>query len=356
MAGKKKLRERLGTRTSTRQMYATQRSTQPVDLGVLRLDGGTQPRSAFDEAIVSEYASRMRVDDRGIVVDPQGAEWEAVVVYDDDDSLWLADGFHRVRAARAQGVTHFQARILPGEQRDAVRYSLSANATHGVRRTSHDKRRAVRRALEDGEWGALSARALAEMCAVSDFLVRQVRQELEGDGALEPQSIRVGADGEVHDVSTRLTRAPSKGTSSGGRRGVTLTSIATVETGEEMERVRFDSLDGAADIRTSSCIVATPETIVHFDVLVDHLPRLLEDRGALIVGVSHGVETLEGLARLSALVEKGTLAPPQWVIFTSEKRIAITWIHNEHPSSFSSLHDLVSSLVTPRTLLITPNI
>ena len=67
VSGKDKLRQKIGGRRSTRQMYADKRSDQPIELDTLRLDGGTQPREAYDEQVLSEYADRMELDDRGFV-------------------------------------------------------------------------------------------------------------------------------------------------------------------------------------------------------------------------------------------------------------------------------------------------
>lgn len=46
--------------------------------------------------------------------------------------------------------------VRPGSQRDAILYSLGANAAHGRRRTNADKRRAVQRMLSDEEWSRWS--------------------------------------------------------------------------------------------------------------------------------------------------------------------------------------------------------
>ena len=43
-----------------------------------------------------------------------------------------------------------------GTQRDAILWSISANATHGLRRTNEDKRRAVTRLLQDPECAGLA--------------------------------------------------------------------------------------------------------------------------------------------------------------------------------------------------------
>lgn len=310
---KKKLREQLGRRRSTRQMYTGHRDDAPIDLETVRLDGGTQPRERFDEETLAEYAARMERDDRGLVVDPQGQVWEPLVIYEDEDGeRWLADGFHRVRAARSLDLEAFQARVLPGSRRDAVRYSLSANARHGLRRTQSDKRRAVRRALEDQEWGVYSARAVAELCAVSDYLVRTVRGELEEAGAIAQRDERVGADGQLHDVSTRRTPRASSPQKRAPKR--------------ERAQLELSSLDGAGPLEAASCVVAHASSRVHFDALADHLEALLTEGGALVVPMAReDGQALASIARLSGLVERGALAAPRWVVLERPRELVVVW-------------------------------
>lgn len=347
VSGKDKLRQKIGGRRSTRQMYADKRSDQPIELDTLRLDGGTQPREAYDEQVLSEYADRMELDDRGFVVDPQGQAWEPIVLYDDDEHLWLADGFHRVRAARSKGLTSFQARIIVGNQRDAIKYSLSANARHGLRRTSSDKRRAVQRALTDDEWGAYSARALAELCSVSDFLVRQVRQELEESGEVEAPTQIVGADGKIHDVSTRTVEkkpAPSKKSKKSSRSTskprvkIALSDKEALSAGLDASSTSFDQLDSAHELAAAACVIAYPKRVVHFDAMCDHLGRLLETQGALIMPLEHGSEALKGAAALEKLVERGQLAAPRWVAIQDTRQVALVWAHQEDLPTWA--HDL----------------
>lgn len=137
-----------------------------VKLEQIRMDGGTQPRAAINPAIVAEYAEDMR----------QGAEFPRVVLFFDGTEYWLADGFHRVEAARQAGREEIDAEIRQGDRRKAVLFSVGANANHGFRRTNEDKRRAVMTLLEDEEWKKWSNRKIAEVCAVSEFAVRQYRK------------------------------------------------------------------------------------------------------------------------------------------------------------------------------------
>lgn len=363
VSGKDKLRKKIGGRRSTRQMYADKRSDQPIELDTLRLDGGTQPREAYDEQVLGEYADRMEIDDRGFVVDPQGQAWEPIVLYDDDEHLWLADGFHRVRAARSKGLKTFQARIIVGNQRDAVKYSLSANARHGLRRTSADKRRAVQRALTDDEWGAYSARALAELCSVSDFLVRQVRQHLEESGEVEAPTQIVGADGKVHDVSTRtVEKKRSKKTSSSSKKStskraskakIALSDREALSSGLDASSTSFEQLDSAHELDAVACVIAYPERAVHFDAMCDHLGRLLREDGALIIPLAQGHEALAGAAALGRLVERGQLSAPRWVAIQDTRQVALVWArHEDLPTWTHDLQALIDALDPESTQLL----
>src|SRR5262249_53456243 len=70
------------------------------------------------------------------------------------------------------------ATIHPGGQREALLHALSANDTHGYRRTDMDRRHAIELMLADPEWQAWSNREIARQCRVSEFLARTVRQAL----------------------------------------------------------------------------------------------------------------------------------------------------------------------------------
>lgn len=354
---KDRLKRKFGARKSTRQMYADRRENQPISLDGVRLDGGTQPREAFDEAVLAEYAERMELDDRGFIVDPSGQDWDPIVVYDDDDQLWLADGFHRVRAARSRGINAFQARVIVGNLRDAIKFSLSANAKHGLRRTNADKRRAVERALQDSEWGAFSARALAELCAVSDYMVRQTRSQLEDSGEIETSTKRVGADGKVHDVSTRTSTSPKKAKRSpkkSTKRGVSLARPEKLPSKLGAQSLALGKLDSSEGLQPADCVIAFPTSLVHFDALADHLHRLIRPDGALIIPVPRNRQGLSGIARLDKLIDKGLLPEPRWVILQDPKLVAVAWTPSsiELPEWTRSLDDLISAIEPASTHIL----
>lgn len=166
--------------------------TDILALSAIRLDGGTQPRAAINDAIVEDYAADMR----------DGAVFPPVVVYHDGKDYWLADGFHRVRAAQRCKLSDIPADVRQGTRRDAVLFSVGANGDHGLRRSNADKRRAVETMLRDEEWRDWSDREIARQCGVSDRFVNGVRAELYPPTANRSQSntLRRGGDGRVIDT------------------------------------------------------------------------------------------------------------------------------------------------------------
>ena len=137
-------------------------------LSKIRLDGGTQTRESRDEETVAEYAEAMRGN----------AVFPPVVVFHDGTDHWLADGFHRFDAAVTVGKKSIQVDVRQGTRRDAILFSVGANAAHGLKRTNADKRRAVTVLLTDEEWSRRSDRWVAEKCGVSDKTVASVRKTL----------------------------------------------------------------------------------------------------------------------------------------------------------------------------------
>lgn len=136
-----------------------------IDISSIRINGGTQSRAAINKDVVAEYAEAME----------GGATFPPVIVFYDGADYWLADGFHRYEAYARARVNKVPADVRQGTQRDAILYSVGANASHGLRRTNDDKRRAVMVLLNDPEWSKWSNREIARQCAVSEWMVRDAR-------------------------------------------------------------------------------------------------------------------------------------------------------------------------------------
>ena len=147
----------------------TPRVQKILDLDLIQ-DGGAQMRVGMNEETVIDYAEEMVA----------GAEFPPVIVYHDGDAYWLADGYHRVDAARRIGRADIQAEVHDGDQRDAILHGIGANARHGLRRTQADKRHAVETLLRDEQWFKWSDRHIAKVANVDHKTVGKIRRELLG--------------------------------------------------------------------------------------------------------------------------------------------------------------------------------
>ena len=134
----------------------------------IRTDGGTQSRAQLYAQVVAEYTDAIGF----------GANFPPVVAFFDGSEYWLADGFHRHAAYMALGKDSIPVDVRQGTRRDAILFSVGANAAHGLRRTNEDKRRAVIVLLNDAEWSKWSDREIARQASVSAPLVASVRQVL----------------------------------------------------------------------------------------------------------------------------------------------------------------------------------
>jgi transposase-like protein len=140
-----------------------------------------------------------------------------ITVFWDGTKNWLADGFHRYRAHQKIEAVTIRAQVLEGTLKDAILHSVGANATHGLRRSNEDKRRAVRTLLDDVEWQQWSESEIAKRCGVSRGLVSGVKKELEEHGHLakKQDSVVTFTRGnkrhgmKVKNIGARLVEPPS---------------------------------------------------------------------------------------------------------------------------------------------------
>lgn len=142
----------------------------------IRTSGGTQPRVETNESTIAEYAEFIRF----------GGELPPVIVFDDGAEIWLADGFHRFHAHRKAGAMEIACDVRQGTKRDAILFSVGANASHGLRRSNDDKRKAVMTLLSDSEWSTWSNREIAKACGVSPAFVDNLRASLPTVGSDKP--------------------------------------------------------------------------------------------------------------------------------------------------------------------------
>lgn len=172
-------------------------ATKTLPLDVIRIDGGTQSRTAINTELVDDYAQKMA----------DGVEFPAGVAYFDGKEYWLADGFHRYHALKKAKKVSFACQVANGTVRDAILYSFGANGTHGMPMSQADKRHIVTTMLKDHEWGQWSDREIARRCHVSHPTVARIRAELAPEA--KPRKA-VNQKGKEFTVSPKEPKEPKE--------------------------------------------------------------------------------------------------------------------------------------------------
>jgi hypothetical protein len=141
-------------------------SIKNVRIDDIRADTAAQPRTSILTDKIADYTERM----------VEGDAFPPLTVFFDGQVYWLADGFHRYHAAVGLEFDNFPCDVREGNLRNAILFSVGANAAHGIQRANADKRRAVRTLLNDGEWSKWSDREIARICAVGNKFVGDLRR------------------------------------------------------------------------------------------------------------------------------------------------------------------------------------
>ncbi|MGB3208678.1 MAG: hypothetical protein WBB28_27125 [Crinalium sp.] len=185
---------------------------ESIDVALIELNGGTQSRSKLDEQTLEDYVQGWQL----------GATFPPIEVYFDGQKYWLADGFHRSESFKRAGKGRLiEAIVHQGTRRDAILHSVGANASHGLRRTNPDKRRAVLTLLKDEEWSRWSNQAIARKCGVDESLVRTLKSELS---SVQPKmeeekqlAKKCGVDvDELREAKSQLSSTPTRKATRGG--------------------------------------------------------------------------------------------------------------------------------------------
>lgn len=161
-------------------------------------DLAVQPRADLDDEYIEELVKELKA----------GRMFPPVVVFSDPEDYWLADGFHRYAAHQKAGLRKIKADVRVGNRREAMLHSVSANSTHGKRRTNADKRKVVLTLLKDKEWSRWTDRFIAGKCRVSQPFVSAIRKELTDNGYQFPTK-RTTTNGRKMNV-TRIGSNPGR--------------------------------------------------------------------------------------------------------------------------------------------------
>ncbi len=141
--------------------------TKQLRIAQLKIDTTFQVRAALNLETITEYAEAMKA----------GANFPPVKVVNHNGTYILADGFHRVEAARQAGKDIILAEIVDGDESTALEIAVKGNRQHGLRMTSADKRRAIKMVLK--QWLDKSNREIARLVGCTDPTVAAVKQSMQ---------------------------------------------------------------------------------------------------------------------------------------------------------------------------------
>jgi hypothetical protein len=192
----------------------------------IRLNGGTQSRDKMDKNTITEYAQLMM----------EGAVFPPIEVFYDKKDYWLVDGFHRYHACMNIKRKEIEVKVIEGTKQEAFEYSLGVNDKHGKPRSAEDKRKAVRKALENPKTSLLSNRDMAALCKVSHVFIIKYKAQLEKE-KLSPSK----ADApKVETVTEDEHLVPSEHYELSEEDKLKELSSSNVELIEEVEKLKFD--------------------------------------------------------------------------------------------------------------------
>ena len=131
---------------------------------------GVEPKKVEQYAIIMREAA----------ANDEPYPFPPIVVFRHRGTFYLADGFHRVEAARRVGIEKLRAEVRPGTLEDASEYAEEANLEHGIYLSTADKRNIYeRRHLRGHPWAQEDLRKLAKVLGVAHTTIGRWRSRLE---------------------------------------------------------------------------------------------------------------------------------------------------------------------------------
>jgi len=158
-----------------------------MKLSQLTLDPGLQMRTELNQDVVNEYAQAML----------DGDKFPAIVVFNDGDHNYVAEGFTRCAAAKQAGLELINADVHMGTYEDAFDYAFTkANHGNGQRYKAADKVAAIKKAFTRDRYVNKSDREIARIYKVANSFVSRLRK---ADGK-QPEVIEVKRGDQTYEV------------------------------------------------------------------------------------------------------------------------------------------------------------
>jgi len=164
-----------------------------VVLSSIRLDGDTQVRTSLDQQVVDQYAEHML----------DGDKFPPVIVFHDGSDYWLADGFHRYFATKANAQESIEAEIKNGTLQDAQLYAYGANSRRGLSMSDDDSRNIITKMLKNPVWGRWTNAEIARHVGVSKMTVGRVKNSLPAQEGESTKKVYKNQFGKESVIETK---------------------------------------------------------------------------------------------------------------------------------------------------------
>jgi len=142
-----------------------------LSLDQIHVQEGIQPRITLDPSVVQEYATLYAEAEDEDPLPP-------LDVFLIEETYYVADGFHRLAAAKQAQRTELVCHVYTGTHPEAMRHAAFANLRRGLAYSQHDRQRILERLLQDLDVSQRSNRDLAQVLGLSHVTVGRARQRL----------------------------------------------------------------------------------------------------------------------------------------------------------------------------------
>jgi hypothetical protein len=144
-------------------------------------------RTELNQDVVNEYAQAML----------DGDKFPPIVVFNDGDNNYVAEGFTRCAAAKQAGIEIIDADVHMGTYEDAFDYAFTkANHDNGQRYKNVDKVSAFKKAFTRDRYIKQSDRELGRLYQVSNRFVSQLRKAANA----QPDVIEVKRGNQTYEM------------------------------------------------------------------------------------------------------------------------------------------------------------
>jgi chromosome segregation ATPase len=127
-----------------------------------------------------------------------GDKFPAIIVFNDGEKNYVAEGYTRCAAAKQAGLEIIDADVQMGTFEDAFDYAFTtANHGNGQRYKPNDKRRAITKAFTRDRYLKKSDREISRICKVANSFVSKIRKA----AGMQPDVIEVTRGKQTYEIS-----------------------------------------------------------------------------------------------------------------------------------------------------------